>query len=186
MQGRIWTFSNALSFLRVLLIVPVVVLIWNDGDRLTLGVLVFLAGLTDLLDGMLARALHQETEFGKLIDPIADKLCIAVVGFVLMMKGLLPLWFILFAIVRDAAILIGGTHVKRTKGIILQSNFAGKWASAIISFFVLTLVLRMPELEWLSRAFLIIATVLLGLSSAQYLNRFRRVMSEQVPSSSST
>jgi CDP-diacylglycerol--glycerol-3-phosphate 3-phosphatidyltransferase len=186
MGGRIWTASNALSLVRVVLIVPVVYLIQNDGDRLTLGALVFLAGLTDLLDGMLARALHQETEFGKLIDPIADKLCIAVVGFVLMLKGLLPLWFVLFAILRDAAILVGGTHVKRTKGMILQSNFAGKWASAIISFLVLTLVLRMPELEWLSRSFLIIATVLLALSSVQYLNRFRRVMSEQVSSSSPT
>lgn len=175
-EWRIWTLSNALSFLRIVLIVPVGILIWNDGDRIVLGVLVFTAGLTDLFDGMLARALNQVSEFGKVLDPLADKLCIGIIGAVLTLKGMLPLWFVAFAIVRDLVILAGGMKVKRATGLILQSNLAGKWASATISFLVLALVLRMPSLALTEQALLGISTGLLIISSAQYYTRYRNVM----------
>lgn len=72
----------------------------------------FIAGLTDWLDGLTARFYHQESYFGQIFDPLADKILIVSVSWALMFFDQLPLWLGLFIISRDILILIGSIVVK--------------------------------------------------------------------------
>jgi len=174
MKDRIWTASNLLSMFRVVLIVPVAWCITHESpvNNYLAFVLSIAAGFTDLFDGMLARYLNQVTELGKVIDPLADKLCVIIVVGILSLQGKIPLWFIAIAVARDIVILTGGIYVKRIKGIILMSNTAGKWAVAFIGFLVLVAELNMPQAEGLKNIFIGISTLLLAVSSTQYATRF--------------
>lgn len=180
MQHKIWTASNCLSFLRVVLIVPVVYLITHptaQNDFIAV-ILCLAAGLTDLFDGALARAMNQVTELGRIIDPLADKLCVAVVVGVLAFQGKIPLWFLTLALVRDLAIFVGGLNLKKKLGVIVESNQAGKWAVAFTSFVVLVTVLNASRFALLQNVFIAISTVLLAISSVQYYMRYRKLMGD--------
>src|SRR5437016_2295777 len=144
MPRQVWTPSNCLSFLRVILVLPIATLVASGipERRLVAGGLILLAIATDYFDGVLARKLNQVTELGKIIDPVADKLAVGIVGVTLAINGKIPVWFILAALVRDVLIFVGGLYVKRTKGILLQSNLAGKWTVTVVSAYILAIVLE--------------------------------------------
>jgi len=100
------TIPNALSLIRILL-TPVIVWLLLD-SRLDYALIVFfIAGLTDALDGLTARVLHQKTKLGAYLDPLADKLLL-VSSFILVGHlGLVPLWLVIITVSRDAIILLG-------------------------------------------------------------------------------
>src|SRR5882762_5953351 len=129
MRRSVWTVSNVLSFIRVLLVIPIAILLTGDDpfSRFAAAGLIVLAASTDFLDGLLARKLHQETDLGKTIDPLADKLGVGLLAFVLTQQGKLPIWFLVLVLLRDGAIFLGAAYVRRLKVLVLQSNEAGKW-----------------------------------------------------------
>lgn len=111
------------------------------GHRLwTTGIILF-AVATDFLDGFLARKLHQVTDFGKIIDPVADKIGIGAYAIFLALTGDIPLWFIILVMLRDILIFLGGLYIHRIKGIVPQSNWPGKISVTCIavSFFLATI-----------------------------------------------
>ncbi len=93
MAHRNWTISNGLSFLRILLVIPIAVLLLQPEHRMLVVGLLLFAALTDLFDGYLARMLNEVSDFGKIIDPLADKIAVGVVCLILMVQGKVPLWF---------------------------------------------------------------------------------------------
>lgn len=96
--------------------------------------------ISDLLDGYIARSRGEVSELGKIIDPIADKVCIIVLVVILLILQIIPLWFVIITVLRDAIILTGGLYLNSRKNIVLQSNWMGKIAVFIIG---LTLFLSM-------------------------------------------
>src|SRR6266568_2305246 len=100
MTRQIWTLSNFLSFLRVILVLPIATLVGSEipERRFIAAGLTLLAIATDYFDGILARKLDQVTDLGKVIDPVADKLAIGIVGLMLALHGRMPLWFIIAAL----------------------------------------------------------------------------------------
>ena len=123
----ITTPSNLLSIFRALLVIPLILLFDEPrGNQLLIAGLCFLAYLTDLGDGWLARKFGGETKLGRIIDPLADKVYITV--FVLLMLGanMLPVWFVVAVIVRDVIIFAGGMYLKQRTGQVVQSNMLGK------------------------------------------------------------
>jgi len=99
---------NAISILRIALIVPIVLLIVDAQFKLALA-LSFLAGLSDGLDGFLAKRFHWHTRLGALLDPIADKLLVASTFVALVYTGHIPLWLGVLVILRDFVIVGGAT-----------------------------------------------------------------------------
>ena len=97
---------NALTILRILLIpVFVICLLY---DRLLIALLIFVgAGITDGLDGLIARVYHQKTTIGAYLDPIADKLMLTTSFIVLAVRGFIPIWMTVIVIARDVIILLG-------------------------------------------------------------------------------
>ncbi len=103
LSSRFLTSSNLLSILRALLVIPFVAVMVSElpSARIWGCVIILLAALTDKLDGMLARRFNEITEWGKILDPLADKIGVAAVALVLLWLGEIPLWFLLVLIIRD-------------------------------------------------------------------------------------
>lgn len=117
--------SNSLSILRIILSIPVAVLL-IDGNTTAALIVGTIAGITDFLDGYMARKLNQITELGKILDPIADKVFIGIIALVLVYLEIIPFWFFAMIIVRDLLILIGGLYAQKKYNYITTSNFEGK------------------------------------------------------------
>ncbi len=127
--SRILTVPNLISFTRIALIPVFVILIVNEGTELA-GILLFSAvAATDWVDGFVARRTGQVSEFGKLLDPIADRLAIAAALIAMVIRGAFPLWAALLILVRDVLILLAGVVVLVTRGARIEVRFIGKVAT---------------------------------------------------------
>lgn len=131
-----YNLPNALTFLRLLLIPVIIYLFWKDRMMEALGVFVF-ASLTDIADGYIARKYNLITDFGKLFDPLADKLMVLTVMAALVLKGIAPLGAILILLFKEALMLLGGFLLLK-KDIVVYSHVVGKIAQTVT---VLALVL---------------------------------------------
>jgi len=97
---------NSLSLLRIVL-VPVIVILLMDGSYLKALIVFSISGLTDGLDGFLARILKQQTKLGAYLDPIADKALLTSSFLSLAILGIIPGWLTVIVISRDCIILLG-------------------------------------------------------------------------------
>lgn len=128
-QINVWTIPNALSFLR-LIGVPYFfyLIVWPQANGLALIVLI-ISGLTDWLDGYLARRLNQFSRLGELMDPLADRLYVLAAIVALYLSDILPLWVLVVLFLRDALLagLLG--YLKRFGLTGLPVHFVGKAAT---------------------------------------------------------
>lgn len=160
--------SNLLSILRLLLALPVAILLYYDKIDIAL-IIGIIAGVTDFLDGFLARKLNQITELGKMLDPIADKVFIGIIGIVLLIKETMPMWFFILIVGRDLLILLAGLFAKRKKNITMTSTFEGKVTYTIILIVCAGLIYKIPEVELYGLYF---ATAAIIYTTIQYLILF--------------
>lgn len=133
-EDRIWTVPNLLSMLRLL---GVPVFLWlvlgPQADWWALGVLAF-AGLSDWLDGKIARAWNQTSRLGVLLDPLADRLYIFAALLGLVVRGIVPWWLMAILVLRDVCI-VGALPILRHFGYgPLPVNFAGKAATLCLLY----------------------------------------------------
>ncbi len=169
-----WNVSNVLSLGRVVLLVPILyfLLKLNNGDRGIAAGLMLAAALTDFLDGRIARKFHQETEFGRIIDPLSDKICAGAVVIALVSLGDVPLWFLAAVIGRDTLILLGGIYIAKTKNVVFHSNWAGKAAMGIVAAYFIVATLRLESPRFLAAILLWASAGFLALSIILYCRRF--------------
>ena len=97
---------NLLTLLRIILVPGIVILLMRESFLFAL-ILFVVAGITDCLDGFLARVLRQQTVLGSYLDPLADKALVATSFITLSILGLIPGWLVVIVISRDFIILIG-------------------------------------------------------------------------------
>jgi len=118
---------NILTFIRILS-VPVIVLILlirYEGNELIIFIIFILAAVTDSLDGYLARKRRQITVFGKLLDPLADKLLIVSVFICFVELGLVPAWMVVIIVSREIAVT-GFRALASSRGINISASVLGK------------------------------------------------------------
>lgn len=117
---------NILTIFRILL-VPVFVNFILD-DRLSAALVVFMiAGVTDALDGFIARAFSQRTELGANLDPLADKILLVTAFVVLAFKGLIPVWLCSLVILRDMIIFAVVLYLRKVgRTVKIEPSFVGK------------------------------------------------------------
>ncbi|MDD4080690.1 MAG: CDP-alcohol phosphatidyltransferase family protein [Eubacteriales bacterium] len=121
---------NALTVLRLFLIPAVCRLIHEDRMMPALGIFA-LASLTDVVDGYIARKYQLITDFGKLMDPLSDKLMVMAVMVSLGLKGIAPLAAIVILLIKDSLMLLGGLILYTKKDIVVYSRPVGKVAQFV-------------------------------------------------------
>lgn len=100
------------------------------------------AALTDWLDGRIARKYSSPTEFGKVFDPLTDRIFIALTIIALYaFRQVPPLWAVIVIAVRDVVLVFGGQLIYMKTGERIPVNFMGKFATAVIMFAVVFLIL---------------------------------------------
>jgi CDP-diacylglycerol--glycerol-3-phosphate 3-phosphatidyltransferase len=173
---EIFYISNVLSVSRVMLLIPVYYLLklqTTTANYLAVLVMV-IAAATDTFDGRLARRLNQVSDVGRILDPIADKICIAVTVILLVTTRDMPLWFFIFIIARDLAILIVGLFLALKVKVVVESNILGKVTVTALAVVVMAFTLELDQVKWF---FLWSSVVLVAASSVSYswkLVRFLR------------
>ncbi|HLM33156.1 MAG TPA: CDP-alcohol phosphatidyltransferase family protein [Gaiellaceae bacterium] len=167
---------NALTILRLALIPVFVVLVFGtDGEGSYLAAALFaFAGATDQLDGWLARRWNVESTFGRLADPLADRLMIDAAAILLWLDGRLPWPALAVIVVRDVA-LVGGYGLVMTRGYELSVSWLGK-AGTWVLYAALTGMLASDEgttwalaLFWIGLTVAMIAAVLYAVTAPRSL-----------------
>jgi len=125
---------NLITLVRILLIPVFLLLFWSDipNGILYSMIIVGISGLTDMIDGYLARKYNMITPLGEVLDPLADKLMIITVMTSLYLIGKLPSWLVLLVLVKEVVLVVGGVFLMFKKRIIVSANFYGKAATALI------------------------------------------------------
>lgn len=134
------TVPNALSFLRILLITPFVAFFVTK-MYISSAVTVALSGLSDFLDGRIARKYHQESEFGKIIDPLADKLTLLAAGACVVLIEPFALPLIALMVIKDILMLIGGAVVIKKGMIPPKSAWYGKLGTVMFYITIAAIVI---------------------------------------------
>lgn len=142
--GEIWNVPNMLTLLRLLLI-PVFVVVYIHGHRFAALGVFCVASLTDALDGIIARRCNLITSFGKLMDPLADKLMVCTALICQGCAGIFP-WSAIIVVALKEAAMIAGSAYMLGKGVVVYANYAGKTATVA---FIAALILSFfhPEFE---------------------------------------
>ncbi len=136
--------ANLLSLSRVFLTPFIGYYLWRgDSDATIIALaLVVLAGITDGLDGYVARKLNQVGKLGIALDPVADKVFAGILAILLILYRDFPIWLAAVIIGRDLAIMLVGAIVIRKREVTLPSNLTGKYAFAAIATLLASYVIR--------------------------------------------
>lgn len=144
----IWNVPNVLTMLRIALIPVFVILYANSMPKAAL-VVFLLASFTDYLDGYLARKLNQITPFGKLMDPLADKIMVLTAFLCQTISGVMPVSAFVIVALKELALVLGGVFMLG-KDIVVYSNMMGKVAQC---FFIAALTLSFFHAEFAAISF---------------------------------
>jgi cardiolipin synthase len=118
-------------------VIPVIYYIWGDNWQ-TAFLFMLVAGISDGLDGYIARTFHWESELGATLDPIADKLLLICIFIVLGIKGIVPQWLVVLIVTRDAIIVTGLLLYKlMTNELKMRILFISKVNTALLILLVL-------------------------------------------------
>lgn len=133
MIRELFNVPNTISLVRLALI-PVFIWLVVSSEYGWAGLMLGVIGATDWVDGFLARRLGQVTEIGKFLDPLADRIAVAVAVVAGLISGALPAWFAWALIIREALVGIGAIY-GWTKGVTkLEVRFLGKAATLMLYF----------------------------------------------------
>ena len=176
---EIATPSNFLSLLRLLMAVPLWYLfdyLGDPGMRIVLFSVCIIAAATDILDGYLARKLDQVTEFGKIIDPLADKVAVGAIIIKLFLIGEIPGYYFFLIIGRDVLIFAGGIYVSQKIGKVLPSNALGKMTVINIGIVILLIVLGISRESLVFLVLYDLSIILIFISLIAYVIRAKEFL----------
>tara|TARA_R100001591_G_scaffold19480_3_gene26320 strand:+ start:38815 stop:39369 length:555 start_codon:yes stop_codon:yes gene_type:complete len=163
---------NLICLFRILLVGPIVWLMLQENFSAAL-FLVAIAGISDGLDGFLARHFHWQSRLGSILDPLADKLLLVATFTTLTYMQLLPLWLLLLVFGRDLVIVIGALAYHLKFG---EYELTPLWSSKINTVFQIALVLLViVQQQWLPQIatwsttmiWLVVASVII--SGSEYI-----------------
>ena len=167
-RDHFWTVPNVLSLSRLILLPVFIWALATPGYLWLAGLLVLWGVLSDVADGYLARKLGQESEWGRLIDPVADKLAVAVALGYCYIERDLPLWVLILVVGRDLTILLLAPILADRAGRLPASLMTGRLAALSLGLLALCYIL---EVERLKLPMLAVSVFMLFLSSLLYAKR---------------
>jgi CDP-diacylglycerol--glycerol-3-phosphate 3-phosphatidyltransferase len=171
--GTFWTAANVLTLSRIVLAIPVVALILTRGPLLWIVLLTLVAAATDWLDGRVARWSNTVSGWGKVLDPLVDKVGGGAIVLSLVIRGGLPVWFVVVLLTRDLLIVLGGIILARRVGHLSSSMLSGKVAVTAVAITVMAALLEADPP--VMRFCLVASTAFLSWSFLRYVARYFRI-----------
>ena len=185
---------NKLTIARIILIVPFVLLLLGESsgwgwyqavfggileyvDYISLAIFI-VASLTDMIDGKIARKYNMVTNFGKFMDPLADKLLVCSALIALVEMGRIPAWIVIVIIGREF-IISGFRLVAADNDVVIAASYWGKFKTTFQMVMVCLMIADIPQLQLLTDIVMWIALALTVISLADYLIKNKSVMNEQ-------
>ena len=175
---------NKLTTLRVIMI-PFFVffLLWQNGENRTFRMialaLFIIASLTDLLDGKIARKYNLVTNFGKFMDPLADKLLVCSALICLIELNALPAWMVIVIISREF-IISGFRLVAADNGVVIAASYWGKFKTVSQMIMIILLLIDLGGVfDILEQIFIWLSLALTVISLITYIWQNRSVLSMQ-------
>lgn len=161
---------NILTVLRFFLIPFILHFLVNDEFILAI-VFLTLSGLTDILDGAIARKFNFITNFGKLIDPLADKITQLSILWMLVSKNIIPLWILVIVLLKEATMVAGASFLYG-KELVVSSKWYGK-ASTVLFYLAIVLTMIFRDLQIQSSIDLIIYYIAVTMTIFSLVMYFR-------------
>ena len=162
------TLASKITFVRVLMIPAYLLTMYLSGGAagtwMYVSLAIFIiASLTDFVDGYIARHYNQTTDFGKFLDPLADKLLVLSAMSMFCQWGVFPAWALMIVLTREFAVT-GLRLVAVQKGTVIAAGWSGKvkTASTMVSLCIMMALPGIPALNWVVIAVIVATTVYSG------------------------
>jgi len=171
---------NKLTLLRVIMIPFFVVFMLMEGmasARYIALALFVIASFTDFLDGNIARKRNLVTNFGKFMDPLADKLLVCSALICLIETGQLPAWYVIIIIAREF-IISGFRLIASDNGIVIAASYWGKFKTVSQMILIILMIVNIPALSVVTTLFYWVALILTVVSLVDYIKKNFQVLSQ--------
>ncbi|MBC8213679.1 MAG: CDP-alcohol phosphatidyltransferase family protein [Candidatus Marinimicrobia bacterium] len=178
-EDRILTLANLISISRIFMAIPLTIALYQEQKNWTQILVYFvLIILSDMIDGFVARKAGEVTKFGKIIDPVADKICLLVVAIYLIY--LYPIRFSIFfglLAIRDIIIGVTGIYLMRKGSEVFQANWTGKFFIVSTTLMMMMYILIEPSIfpkfiGIMQELLYAVSLVLMGISTYYYMKRY--------------
>ncbi|MBF1003307.1 MAG: CDP-diacylglycerol--glycerol-3-phosphate 3-phosphatidyltransferase [Lachnospiraceae bacterium] len=166
---------NRLTILRIFLIPFFVFFMLSDFSKWIALIIFVVASLTDMLDGKIARKYNLVTDFGKFMDPLADKLLVCSALICLVELKRIPAWIVI-AIISREFIISGFRLVAAEKQIVIAANFWGKIKTVCQMFMVILMIANIRELMLITQIMMWLSLILTVVSLMTYMVQNKSVL----------
>lgn len=171
---------NILSVFRLMLIpIFAVIYITNlKGSGMVAAILLLLSGITDVLDGVIARKFNMISDLGKILDPLADKLTQASICICLVIRRVAPLWLLCLLIIKEFVMIGAGANIIRKGKALMSSKWFGKLGTVVFYTVMITIIAFQPSRQIID---LLLAIVLafMVFSLIMYIPSFFKIISKR-------
>lgn len=173
--------ANMITIFRILLIPIYLAIFYSGSDNFILfsGLIFILAGISDVLDGYVARKYDMITDLGSVLDPVADKLMMFAILISFVSKGIIPTWILLALGIKEVIMIVGGGILYLFKGKkVLPSDKYGKFATVSFYAATLSIVFKLPEI--ISTSLFVITVILNIIAFINYLIIYLKIRDNKI------
>lgn len=176
-RDDIFTWSNLISLSRVLIVIPIIYLHMQNNYQVNIAIwaLIIYGGISDYLDGLVARWRNEISELGKVLDPIADKLMAFFLFLYTVMLGWIPLWYFFLGVTRDLLIMAGSAQIKKKRGKVAMSIMSGKVSVNIMALYWISVFFFRDAVD-IHNFLLAVSAVMMVVSFIAYRKRYNKIM----------
>ena len=168
------TTASKITLARVVMI-PVFMVLLLLGYNIPALVVFIVASCTDFVDGYIARHYHQVSNFGKFLDPLADKLLVCSAMIALIEMNRIPSWVVIIIIAREF-IISGFRLIASDNGVVIAASYWGKFKTTFQMVMICLMIANFPQLQILTNIIMWIALILTVVSLIDYLVKNKDVM----------
>lgn len=168
------TTANKITLFRVILIPVFLILLYTGAKWAALAVYI-VACISDTVDGYIARHYNQVTDFGKFMDPLADKLLVITAMICLIDTGEIPSWVVMVIIAREF-IISGFRLVAADNGIVIAASKWGKLKTITQMTMIIVVLLNVPVFRILEQVLIYLALILTVVSLMDYIMKNKQVL----------
>lgn len=180
-RSQILTIPNMLSMFRILLI-PVIWVLYREEQYICAAWVILLSGLTDVVDGRIARRYNMISDFGKILDPVADKLTQGILILCLTVRHKLMIPLIIIFAVSEFGKLVMGLITMRKHNSINSAKWYGKLTTVLLYSVMILLILFPGISDSVANTMIVICAIVISISFLLYYRFYRRLWRKNIHS----